>query len=252
MKRAHALALTVAGMLLLAFSIAARATDYSVSPIPVAVPIGTKTASMTVRNRSSEPLHLAVRVFDWKQSADSPMVLTADTTLIVYPRSMTLAPNTQRTVRIGLPAISGNQEAAYRVLFEELPDPSALAGMKGSGVAVRTNVGIPLFVEPDKATAAQKISGAVIKRTNLELKLENDGDVHIEPTVVSAVGTDASGKQTFSVTTPGWYILRGATRGFTFTIPAEACASTTTIAATAGTGRNVFKGSTTQITRSCS
>jgi hypothetical protein len=117
---------------------------------------------------------------------------------------------------------------------------------------VRTNIGVPLFLEPAKTTAAQKISGAAIKGTSLDLKLENDGDVHIEPTSVTAIGTDASGKQTFSVTTPGWYILRGATRGFNFTIPAGACASTTTIAATAGTGHNMFKGSTTQITRSCS
>jgi hypothetical protein len=138
------------------------------------------------------------------------------------------------------------------VLFEELPDPKALTAVKGSGVVVRTNIGVPLFVEPEKTTAAQKISGAVLKHTSLDLKLENDGDVHIEPTNVTAVGTDASGKQTFSVTTPGWYILHGATRGFTFVIPAGACASTTSIAATAGTGRNMFKGSTTQITRSCS
>ncbi|MGC2128787.1 MAG: fimbria/pilus periplasmic chaperone [Candidatus Aquilonibacter sp.] len=251
MKRSGAIPLA-AIVVLLAFGSAAQATDYSVSPIPVAVPIGTKTASMTVRNRDAEPLRLAVRVFDWKQSADSAMILTPDTTLVVYPRTLTVAPSTQQTVRIGLPATSGNQEVAYRVLFEELPNPAALAGIKGSGVLVRTNVGVPLFVEPAKATAAQKISGAVLKRTSLDLKLENDGDVHIEPTVVTAVGTDSSGKQTFSVTTAGWYILRGATRGFTFTIPPSACASTTSIAATAGTGHNVFKGSTTQITRSCS
>jgi P pilus assembly chaperone PapD len=251
MKRSSAISLA-AVVVSLALGGAARATDYSVSPIPVAVPIGTKTASMTVRNRDSQPLHLAVRVFDWKQSADAAMILTPDTTLVVYPRTLTVAPSTQQTVRIGLPATSGNQEVAYRVLFEELPNPGALTGVKGSGVLVRTNIGVPLFIEPEKATAAQKISGAVIKRTSLELRLENDGDMHIEPTVVSAVGTDASGKQTFSVTTPGWYILRGATRGFTFTIPAAACASTTTIAATAGTGHNLFKGSTTQITRSCS
>ena len=251
MKRSGAIAL--AGVVvLLAFSAGALASDYSVSPIPVAVPIGTKTAAMTVRNRGSEPLHLAVRVFDWKQSADSAMILTPDTALVVYPRTLTLAPSTQQAVRIGLPATSGNQEVAYRVLFEELPNPNALTGVKGAGVLVRTNIGVPLFVEPEKATAAQKISGASIKRTSLDLKLENDGDVHIEPTVVTAVGTDASGKQTFSVTTAGWYILRGATRGFTFTIPPGACTSTTSIAATAGTGHNVFKGSTTQITRSCS
>jgi fimbrial chaperone protein len=242
----------VAVAALLALSAGAVAADYSVSPIPVAVPIGTKTASMTVRNRGSAPLHLAVRVFAWKQSADSAMILTPDTTLVVFPRSLTVAPSSQQTVRIGLPAVSGTQEVAYRVLFEQLPDAGALTGVKGSGVVVRTNIGIPLFIEPGKSTAAQKISGAVLSRSSLDLKLENDGDVHIEPTSVTAVGTDASGKQTFSVTTPGWYILRGATRGFTFTIPAGACASTTTIAATAGTGHNMFKGSTTQITRSCS
>ncbi|HTZ54983.1 MAG TPA: fimbria/pilus periplasmic chaperone [Candidatus Acidoferrum sp.] len=251
MKRSGAISLA-AVVALLVLSAGAFAADYSISPIPVTVPIGTKTASMTVRNRGSEPLHLAVRVFDWKQSADSAMILTPNTALVVYPRSLTVAPSTQQTVRIGLPATSGNEEVAYRVLFEELPNPNALTGVKGSGVVVRTNIGVPLFIEPEKATAAQKISGAVIRRTSLNLDLENDGDVHIEPTVVTAVGTDSSGKQTFSVTTAGWYILRGATRGFAFTIPPNACASTTSIAATAGTGHNVFKGSTTQITRSCS
>lgn len=236
----------------LTFGAGAIGADYSLSPIPVAVAMGTKTASMTVRNRGTEPLHLAVRVFTWNQSADSSMILTPNTTLVVYPRSLTVAPSEQRTVRIGLPAASGNEEVAYRVLFEQLPDPGALTGVKGSGVVVRTNIGVPLFVEPAKTTAAQKISGAVLKGTSLELKLENDGDVHVEPTTVSAVGTDAAGKQTFAVTTPGWYILRGATRTFTFAIPAGACAATASIAATAGTGHNVFKGTTTQITRSCS
>jgi fimbrial chaperone protein len=251
MKLSNVLALG-AIVALFGLSATAIAGDYSVSPIPVAVPIGAKTASVTVRNRGSEPLHLAVRVFSWAHSAEYAMILTPDTTLVVYPRTLTVAPSEQRTVRIGLPSTSGNQEVAYRVLLEQLPDPAALTGVKGSEVVVRTNVGVPLFIEPHKATAAQKISGAVLSRTGLDLKLENDGDVHIEPTTVSAVGTDASGKQTFSATTPGWYILRGATRGFTFAIPAGACAATTTISATAGSGHNVFKGSTTQITRSCS
>jgi fimbrial chaperone protein len=251
MKRSYVVP-CVAVAALLGLSNGAIAADYSVSPIPVAVAIGTKTASMTVSNRDSAPLHLAVRVFTWKQSADSAMILAPDTTLVVFPRTLTIAPSAQQTVRIGLPATSGNEEVAYRVLFEQLPDPKGLTGVKGSEVVVRTNIGVPLFLEPAKTTAAQKISGAAIKGTSLDLKLENDGDVHIEPTSVTAIGTDASGKQTFSVTTPGWYILRGATRGFNFTIPAGACASTTTIAATAGTGHNMFKGSTTQITRSCS
>jgi len=251
MKRSRAIPLIVIASLL-ALSAGASAADYSISPIPVTAPNGAKTASITVRNRGTAPVHLAVRIFRWKQSPGSPMVLTADTTLVVYPRTLTVAPSTQQTVRVGLPQVDASTESAYRVLFEELPDPKAMAGLKGTGVVVRTNVGVPIFIEPVKTTAAQKISSAALKGSSLELGLENDGNVHIEPTSVTAVGTDGVGKQTFSVTIPGWYVLPGATQSFSFAIPAGACASTKTINATAGTGHNVFKGSTTQITRLCS
>lgn len=251
MKRSRAFPLLVTAAFL-TLSAGAVAGDYSISPIPVAVANGTKTASITVRNKDTAAVHLAVRIFHWTQSAGSDMVLTPDTTLVVYPRSLTVAPSSQQTVRVALPAIEAGKEGAFRVLFEQLPDPKAMAGLKGSGVVVRTNIGVPVFIEPAKPTAAQKVAGASLKSASLDLALENDGNVHIEPTSVTAVGTDAAGKQTFSVTVPGWYVLSGATQSFHFAIPAGACASTKAISATAGTGHNVFKGSTTQITRLCS
>ena len=242
---------SLAAAALLVAATPAGAADYSVSPIPVAHPVGTKTATLSIRNKDTQPVHLAVRVFSWKQSADSSMVLTPDTTLVVYPRSLSVAPGEQRVVRIGLPTTPTSTEAAYRILLEQLPDPKAVLNVKGSGVVVRTNIGVPVFIEPLKTTSAQKLDGAKLSAKSLSAVIENDGNVHIEPTTVTATGADASGKPTFSVTIPGWYVLPGATQSFRFDIPSGACASTKSVSVTAGTGHNVFKGSTTQITRSC-
>ncbi|MBV8246156.1 MAG: molecular chaperone [Candidatus Eremiobacteraeota bacterium] len=250
MLKSRFTALLGAGALLFA-CLPATAADYSVSPIPVAHPVGTKTGTITIRNKDTQPVHLSVRVFAWKQSASSSMVLTPDTTLVVYPRTLNVAPGEERVVRIGLPTTPITTEVAYRVLLEQLPDPKAVLNVKGSGVVVRTNIGVPVFVEPLKPTAGQKLDGAKLGANALDVTVENDGNVHIEPTSVTAVGTDASGKQTFSVTIPGWYVLAGATQSFHFAVPAGACASTKSVSVTAGTGHNVFKGSTTQITRSC-
>lgn len=85
-----------------------------------------------------------VSVFRWTQDASGQDVLTPDTELMVNPQSFVLEADTRRMIRMGftqpVSAMQLKEEAAWRVVFNPLPDAE-----KAQGVRFAYGFNIPLF-----------------------------------------------------------------------------------------------------------
>ncbi len=76
------------------------------------------------------------------------MTLEPSADVTFFPKLVELAAGTSRNIRVGINAgVARDVEQSFRIFIEELPDQSAPAA---NTVAIRTKVGIPVFVRPTK------------------------------------------------------------------------------------------------------
>ncbi len=139
------------------YAAAAHAASFTLNPTEVVLKSGSMTALLTLKNENTRPLRFQITAFKWDQDATGNIVLTETTDVIFFPKLLTLNAGEERKLRIGTTAIVGAVEQTYRLFVEELPDD---APTTASMVRVRTRMGIPIFVQPTKASAAAGNDGA--------------------------------------------------------------------------------------------
>jgi len=226
MMRLHLVPIAIAALLLAPHS--ASAANFTVSPTEVNLSTSATSALVTLRNASNLPLRFEVTLVSWSEDERGKMVLTSSADVTFFPKLVELAAGTSRNIRIGINAGTAREvEQSFRLFIEELPDQSAPAG---NAVALRTKVGIPVFVRPAKPTRTAVIETVSVENGKVLARVRNTGNLHISVETISVKGTGGSGAPTFTKEGPGWYVLPGATRVFEVPMTATECRSTTAVA----------------------
>lgn len=102
---------------------AAQAAGLQVSPVSLFLPASQQAAVVTLTNTGGEAMTAQVRVFRWTQDEQGQDVYAPDHGVVASPPMLRLAPGAEqqlRLIRTGPPAA---EEAAYRVVIDELPPP---------------------------------------------------------------------------------------------------------------------------------
>jgi fimbrial chaperone protein len=215
--------------LLLLAPMPAMASNFVVTPTEVDLSASATTALLTLRNVSKAPLRFEVTLFTWTEDDHGVMTLQPSTDVTFFPKLIELGAGTSRNVRLGInAAASRDVERSFRIFVEELPDESAPKA--ANGVAIRTKVGIPVFVRPAKPVRSAVIDSVSVAGGKVLTRVHNTGNLHINVDTVAVKGTGASNAPTFSKEGPGWYVLPGATRVFEVPMSAAECQSTTAVA----------------------
>lgn len=167
-------------MLFLAVCGTAAAAQLSVSPVLIDLEAPTQASVLNLSNDGESPITVQTRVFQWVQNAGRED-LKNTLSVIASPPIVTLAPRqtyTVRLVRVSKEPMLG--EESYRVLIDELPDPSR---PQANGVSVLVRQSIPVFMSgssagpPDVSWALQNVEGelylAAVNRGNTRLRLAN-------------------------------------------------------------------------------
>ena len=213
--------------LLLAPDAAAR-SNFTVTPTEVNLSASATSALVTLRNASKLPLRFEVAVFSWSEDEHGKMTLNPSSDVTFFPKLVELAGGASRNIRIGINAgLARDVEQSFRLFIEELPDQSA---PKGNAVALRTKVGIPVFVRPAKPVRSAEIAGVSVENGKVLARVRNTGNLHISVDTIAVKGTGGSAAPTFTKEGPGWYVLPGATRIFEVPMTAAECKTTTSVA----------------------
>jgi fimbrial chaperone protein len=203
-----------------AVAIPAGAGDFGVSPIRIELDRTTKSALVTVTNDDSKPIAFQARALEWTQDENGADRYTETTDLVYFPQQFKIAPNENRVVRLGYKVPASQAEKTYRLFIEELAD--AARAPSQTGIAVTLRFGVPVFSRPanpgSSGDARMAVSAGIVRTV-----LKNTGNVHFRLASVRLIGLGAGGDTLFDQTLDGWYLLAGAQRPYSFTLPPEVC-----------------------------
>ena len=224
--RTHLFPLAVVALLLAPH--AATASNFTVTPTEINLSASATSALVTLRNVSKSPLRFEVTLVTWSEDEHGKMTLNPSSEVTFFPKLVELAGGASRNIRIGINAgLARDVEQSFRVFIEELPDQSAAAA---NAVALRTKVGIPVFVRPAKPSRSAAIEGVSVENGKVLARVRNTGNLHVSVDTISVKGAGGSGAATFTKEGPGWYVLPGATRVFEVPMTATECKATTSVA----------------------
>ena len=220
--------ISVAIVALLLAPHAAIASNFTVTPTEVDLSASATSALVTVRNRGKVPLRFEITLVTWSEDERGTMLLNPSAEVTFFPKLVELPAGASRNVRIGINAGTARDiEQSFRLFVEELPDQSAPAA---NAVALRTKIGIPVFVRPAKPSRTAVLDGVSVEHGKVLTRVRNTGNLHISDDRLSVTGTGPSAASTFTKYGPGWYVLPGATRIFEVPMTATECKSTTSVA----------------------
>jgi len=220
------LPVTIAALLLAPH--AGARSNFTVTPTEVNLSASATSALVTLRNASKLPLRFEVTVFTWSEDERGKMMLNPSPDVTFFPKLVELAGGASRNIRVGINGgLARDVEQSFRLFIEELPDQSA---PKGNAVALRTKIGIPVFVRPAKPVRSAEIAGVSVENGKVLTRLHNTGNLHISVDTITVTGTGGSAAPTFKKEGTGWYVLPGATRIFEVPMTAAECKSTTAVA----------------------
>lgn len=229
---------------------AARAGQINVNPLRFTFGPGQSIGTLTLQNVGADPLRMQLHVFGWSQSANGAMQLAATRDIVAFPSLISLAPGEIRQIRVGYVGGKAVSEKTYRLFLEELP---SLAGLqRGVGLAVRTRVGVPLFVEPENAKPKGRIAAVAVRRGHVEVGVVNDGSAFFMANRVAIRALDADGRPVLTREQPGWYVLAGDRRLYDFSIPGTVCGRIRGIALDVQTDAGLTLRETRAVSTACS
>ncbi|MEW6375528.1 MAG: fimbria/pilus periplasmic chaperone [Thermodesulfobacteriota bacterium] len=194
--------------------------EFRVAPIRLDFDRGTKSGVITVVNEGGERLNVQMKAFEWSQSADGKDRYTETNDIIFFPRIMVLEKNEEKILRAGIKIPATTKEKTYRLFIEEIPEPKKAEGVN---VAIAIRFGVPIFVKPLKEEVKGEIEKVELSKGVLNALIKNKGNTHFIINSIDVKGKNAKGEGIFSKELSGWYLLNGASRIYTLSIPQEVC-----------------------------
>ena len=215
-------AAAVAGILAATVATATAQSSFSVDPLLVKLSPQASNAVITITNPTSKEIRFEIKAYSWDQSPpNGAMQLKPTTDLVIFPPLVTLRPRMTQRVRIGTTAAQGPIEKAYRLLIEELP--SATVATTTNQVAVRTRIGIPVFLEPSKSTLSGRIDSVKVDKRLVSIALTNTGSTHAMVDSIVVRGMSGPDQPVFEDSIQGWYVLAGKSRIWEYTFKQAQC-----------------------------
>ena len=223
--RLHLISVAIATLLLAPH--VASASVFTVTPTEVNLSPSATSALVTLRNGGKLPLRFEITLVSWSEDENGKMTLNASSDVTFFPKLVELPGGATRNIRIGVkPGLARDVELSFRLFVEELPDQSTPAA---NAVALRTKMGIPVFVRPAKPTRTAVLESVSVENGKVLARVRNTGNLHISVDTISVKGTGGSATPTFTKEGPGWYVLPGATRIFEVPLTAAECKSATSV-----------------------
>ncbi|MEJ5020883.1 molecular chaperone [Ochrobactrum vermis] len=194
-----------AAALLLLGSISAHAASLRLAPTTVELLAPDSAAVLNLRNEAKHPLNVQVRVFRWSQQGGVEQ-LEPTNDVVASPPSTSLPPNADYVVRVlRVNKTPLKREESYRVVVDELPDPSR---RKAGTVSLVVRHVIPVFFRTPDAGAPEVSWSLSRSGGSLMLVARNAGGTTMR---LSDVRLSQGGKAVASRKGLVGYVLAGAT-----------------------------------------
>lgn len=226
----------------------AFASNFSITPTSLELSGGAKSGAFSIVNSDTEKLNCQIDVKEWSQDAEGKDVYTESKDIVFFPKIMTVEPNEQRSVRVGIKGPQSAKEKTYRLFAEEIPSQkkeqdAKAPGKISAGLTIAFRYATPIFVKPAKPQESGVIDKVDISKGVARALVKNTGNVHFKMLSVKFKGKALDGRELFSQDVAGWYVLQGMTRPYEATVPKEVCKDLATIEVSAQAENFTVNGS---------
>jgi fimbrial chaperone protein len=210
----------------LALPAVARAGAFTVMPVKLELGTEGTTAVLRVTNQDMDPVVLQVSTKAWSQDDQGGPVYQDTPDVVVFPKLLTIQPKEQRLLRVGYRGPrTGEVELTYRLFIEEVP----VGAEAKAGLSMNLRIGVPLFIAPHKTRRDVVLGDLALADGNLDVPVENRGNVHVVVGRMTAAGVEPDGTKRVLAEQRGWYVLAGRRRTFHLALPEDACKASRTI-----------------------
>lgn len=198
---------------------------FDVKPMSVSIGKGQNSGSISVTGNGDGSSHFTVTGYRWKQDAAGKMALEPSDDLVFYPQSFDLTAGKTMRVRVGAASTDPSVEQAYRIVVYKLPPKVERASGKGHtlGMGVGLRISVPVFVAPGTVKEATDVRVDPLTGDRLSVDVVAAGNVHVAPSIVHVVASDASGKNVIDTKSTVWYALAGQSQRAEFPILRAQC-----------------------------
>jgi P pilus assembly chaperone PapD len=189
----------------------AAGKSFDVAPIAIIIAKGQTSGSVIVTSNGGTENHFSVAGFHWKQDEKGKMALDPADELVFFPQSFTLSGGKTERIRVGAEGVDPSTEQTYRLVVYQLPPKvSPGAGKRPAlGVGVGLRISVPIFVEPQNPKETAEVDLSPLQASKLGVDVAATGNVHVAPSIVHVVATDAGGKKVLDTKSSVWYTLAG-------------------------------------------
>jgi len=190
----------------------------SVSPVRVYLDDKDNRAVVRVANQGDSAQSYQVEVVSWSQTDRQREVYSKTEDVLAVPPLFTLQPGEEQLIRLGmLEPADANTENAYRMFITEIESLDA-DEEASSGITMRVQIGVPVFVAPSSAMATASLEFVDLENIDGSTypRLRNSGNAHVK---VLEVRYRASEDSEWVSNQSSFYLLAGQTGLFPFALP---------------------------------
>jgi fimbrial chaperone protein len=181
----------------------------AISPVRVELSDSHDKDVIRITNQESSSRSYQVEVVEWSQTENRREVYSPTEDIIAVPPLFTLDTGEEQVIRVGmLTEADADTERSYRMFITELERPDE-QGSDASGVAMRIQIGVPVFIAPTALPTANLIYVETTQVGDQTFgRFRNSGNTHVKVTEIHYSGQGSDEKLTKTAVV---YILAGQT-----------------------------------------
>src|SRR6185369_2658956 len=185
------------------------AGEFVVQPIRLDLGPAARSSAISVRNDSKEPLSFQIQAMEWAQDRTGTDQYGETSDLVFFPRIMTVGPDQEGIIRVGIKTPIVPKERTFRLFIEELPSNIKNAEGEGAKVNFLLRIGAPIFVAPVKPQDGLEIEGLSLAKGTVSLSTRNTGNRHQIVQSIQLRGMDSNGNEVYALALADRYLLSG-------------------------------------------
>jgi len=197
--------------------------QWRISPLNIELGKGAKSGAVTVINEGKEKLLIQMKAYEWIQDTEGKDQYIETSDIVFFPKLAEIKGHGKRIIRVGIKIPAVLKEKTYRLFVAEIPQKTRDDETEGASVLVAIRVGVPIFVKPLKIESKIEIEKIELTHGVLNVVVKNTGNEHVALDSVVVKGKDSKGEEIFSEDLKGWYLLNGAARTYSVSVPEPSC-----------------------------
>ena len=165
--------------------------NIGVSPTLVRLSPSKKTEALTIINKDTAPVNLQLDAKSWDMDENGKFIETDTGDFVFYPKTLTIKPQDQASIRVGYMSDFPNAEKTYRLFINEIPTITQANPEKNKvniGLNNALSINMPVYVVPTNEVPPSQVELGEIRADNQKLRIgvKNTTSYHVDLKKVSA------------------------------------------------------------------